>query len=79
MDVLDDMGVSKLSANVFLKVNNSLNSWWELHSSRWTCCTIIIALPFETSIYYYHYSVVRPFLWSIYLEILWWRPGPPAS
>jgi len=24
MDILDDMGVSKLSANVFLKVNHSL-------------------------------------------------------
>jgi len=26
MDVLDDMGVSKLSAKVFLKVNSSFNS-----------------------------------------------------
>jgi len=25
MDILDDMGVSKLSANVFLKVNYSFN------------------------------------------------------
>jgi len=26
MDILDDMGVSKLSAKVFLKVNNSFKS-----------------------------------------------------
>jgi len=27
MDILDDMGVSKLSAKVFLKVNYSFKSW----------------------------------------------------
>jgi len=27
MDILDDMGVSKLSANVFLKVNYSFNEY----------------------------------------------------
>jgi len=27
MDILDDMGVSKLSARVFLKVNYSFNTW----------------------------------------------------
>jgi len=28
MDILDDMGVSKLSAKVFLKVNYSFNYAW---------------------------------------------------
>jgi len=27
MDILDDMGVSKLSAKVFFKVNYSFKSW----------------------------------------------------
>jgi len=27
MDILDDMGVSKLSAKVFSKVNYSFNTW----------------------------------------------------
>jgi len=31
MDILDDMGVSKLSAKVFLKVNYSFNA------AVWTC------------------------------------------
>jgi len=30
MDILDDMGVSKLSAKVFLKVNYSFNTWKKL-------------------------------------------------
>jgi len=32
MDILDDMGVSKLSAKVFSKVNYSFNSHWR---NRW--------------------------------------------
>jgi len=33
MDILDDMGVSKLSAKVFFKMNYSFNAW-ELGDDR---------------------------------------------
>jgi len=33
MDILDDMGVSKLSAKVFLKVNHSFNTSTVLKNS----------------------------------------------
>jgi len=32
MDILDDMGVSKLSAKVFFKVNYSFNFIWDTYS-----------------------------------------------
>jgi len=37
MDILDDMGVSKLSAKVFLKVNYSFKPFWKC--SEKTCRT----------------------------------------
>jgi len=33
MDILDDMGVSKLSANIFLKVNYSFNGCTDMNIS----------------------------------------------
>jgi len=44
MDILDDMGVSKLSAKVFFKVNYSFNvysMWCFQYASRQTMCRSI--------------------------------------